>query len=50
MAAIEILKSTMRTRAYIEKADSEGKSLIDAMEQGEQDGIQTLEGVLEKRV
>jgi twitching motility protein PilT len=50
VAAIEILKSTMRTREYLEKGDSEGKSLIDAMEQGEQDGMQTFDGVIEKMV
>ena len=47
IAAIEILKSTMRTREYIEKGESEGKSLIDAMEQGDQDGMQTFDTVLE---
>jgi twitching motility protein PilT len=50
VAAIEILKSTMRTREYIERGDSEGKSLIDAMEQGDQDGMQTFDGVIEKMV
>jgi twitching motility protein PilT len=50
IAAIEILKSTMRTREYIEKGESEGKSLIDAMEQGEQEGMQTFDGVIEKMV
>ena len=50
IAAIEILKSTMRTREYIEKGESDGKSLIDAMEQGDQDGMQTFDGVLEKMV
>jgi twitching motility protein PilT len=50
VAAIEILKSTMRTREYIEKGESEGKSLIDAMEQGEQDGMQTFDGVIEGMV
>jgi twitching motility protein PilT len=50
VAAIEILKSTMRTRDYIEKGESDGKSLIDAMEQGEQDGMQTFDGVIEKLV
>jgi twitching motility protein PilT len=50
IAAIEILKSTMRTREYIEKGESEGKSLIDAMEQGDQDGMQTFDGVIEKFV
>ena len=50
VAAVEILKSTMRTREYIEKGESEGKSLIDAMEQGDQDGMQTFDGVLEKMI
>jgi twitching motility protein PilT len=50
VAAIEILKSTMRTREYIEKGESEGKSLIDAMEQGDQEGMQTFDGVIEKLV
>ncbi|HEY6806845.1 MAG TPA: PilT/PilU family type 4a pilus ATPase [Pyrinomonadaceae bacterium] len=50
IAAIEILKSTMRTREYIEKGESDGKSLIDAMEQGDQDGMQTFDGVIEKFV
>jgi len=50
VAAVEILKSTMRTREYIEKGESEGKSLIDAMEQGDQEGMQTFDGVLEKMI
>ena len=50
VAAIEILKSTMRTREYIEKGEGEGKSLIDAMEQGDQDGMQTFDSVIEQMV
>lgn len=50
VAAVEILKSTMRTREYIERGESEGKSLIDAMEQGDQEGMQTFDGVLEKMI
>jgi twitching motility protein PilT len=50
IAAVEILKSTMRTREYIEKGESEGKSLIDAMEQGDQEGMQTFDSVLEKMI
>jgi twitching motility protein PilT len=50
IAAIEILKSTMRTREYVEKGESEGKSLLDAMEQGDQDGMQTFDRVIEKFV
>src|SRR6476660_5168274 len=47
IAAIEILRSTMRTREYIEKGESEGKSLLDAMKQGDQEGMQTFDGVIE---
>ncbi len=50
LAAIEILKSTMRTREYVENGESEGKSLIDAMEQGDQDGMQTFDAVIEQMV
>lgn len=50
VAAIEILKSTARTRQYIEQGESEGKSLLDAMDQGELDGMQTFDGVLERFV
>jgi twitching motility protein PilT len=50
VAAIEILKSTSRTKEYIEKGETEGKSLQDAMEQGEQEGMQTFDGVIEKMI
>jgi twitching motility protein PilT len=50
VAAIEILKSTSRTREYIENGEKEGKSLMDAMEQGEQEGMQTFDGVLERLI
>ncbi|HLA11347.1 MAG TPA: PilT/PilU family type 4a pilus ATPase [Pyrinomonadaceae bacterium] len=50
VAAIEILKSTMRTREYLEKGESEGKSLVDAMEQGDQEGMQTFDRVIEQMV
>lgn len=50
IAAIEILKSTLRTREYIEKGEAEGKSLVDAMEQGDQEGMQTFDAVIEKMV
>jgi twitching motility protein PilT len=48
VAAVEILKSNARTREYMEHGDREGRSLIDAMDQGELDGMQTFDGVLEK--
>jgi twitching motility protein PilT len=47
MAAIEVLKSTLRTREYIEKGEREGKSLVDAMKDGEVDGMQCFDRVLE---
>src|SRR5262245_12456163 len=48
VAALEILKSTMRTRDYLERGESEGKSLLDAMRDGELDGMQYFDGELEK--
>jgi twitching motility protein PilT len=48
VAALEILKATMRTREYIEKGESEGKSLLDAMRDGELDGMQYFDGEIEK--
>jgi twitching motility protein PilT len=50
VAALEILKSTMRTREYIEKGEGEGKSLIDAMNDGGQEGMQHFDGELEKLI
>jgi twitching motility protein PilT len=47
IAAIEILKSTMRTREYVEKGESEGKSLLDAMRDGSTEGMQHFDGVLD---
>ena len=48
VAAIEILISTLRTREYVEKGESEGKTLVDAMEDGELDGMQHFDMVIEK--
>jgi len=50
VAAIEILKSTMRTRDYVQNGEREGQSLHDAMNDGELEGMQTFDGVLEKLV
>jgi twitching motility protein PilT len=48
IAAVEILKSTMRTREYVEKGESEGKSLLDAMRDGSTEGMQHFDGEIEK--
>ncbi len=50
MAIIEMLKSTMRTREYIESGEKEGRSLLDAMRDGAFDGMQYFDGELEKLV
>jgi twitching motility protein PilT len=48
VAVLEILKATMRTRDYIERGEEEGRSLLDAMRDGELDGMQHFDGELEK--
>ena len=48
VAALEILKSTMRTRDYVMKGESEGRSLTDAMHDGLVDGMQTFDDEIEK--
>jgi twitching motility protein PilT len=50
IAAVEVLKSNPRTREYIEKGESEGKSLLDAMRDGEIDGMQDFDSVIRKMV
>jgi twitching motility protein PilT len=50
MAVLEVLKSTMRTREYMQAGESEGKSLLDAMRDGELEGMQHFDGELEKLV
>ena len=48
IAAIEILKATMRTREYVEKGEGEGKTLLNAMRDGDTEGMQHFDGVIEK--
>ena len=50
VAAMELLKATSRTREYIERGEKEGKSLMDAMEQGEVEGMQTFDNQIEKLI
>jgi twitching motility protein PilT len=50
IAAVEILKSNPRTREYIEKGESEGKTLLDAIHDGELDGMQDFDSVLRKMI
>ncbi len=50
IAAIEILVSNSRTREYIEKGEKEGRSITDAMNDGEIEGMQTFDKELEKLI
>lgn len=50
IAVIEILKSIMRTREYVEKGEGEGKTLLDAMRDGGNDGMQHFDGEIEKLI
>lgn len=47
VAAIEILRSNQRTREYMEKGEREGKSLLDAIRDGNLDGMQCFDDELE---
>jgi twitching motility protein PilT len=48
IAAIEVLKASMRTREYVEKGESEGKSLLDAMRDGDTEGMQHFDAEIQK--
>jgi twitching motility protein PilT len=50
IAAVEVLKSTMRTREYVEKGEGEGKTLLDAMRDGSTEGMQHFDGEIEKLI
>jgi twitching motility protein PilT len=50
VAAFEILKSTLRTREYVQKGEAEGKSLLDAMRDGSMDGMQCFDDEIEKLI
>jgi len=51
IAAVEVLRATPRTREYIENGEAEGgKTLLDAMEDGELDGMQHFDKVIERMI
>ena len=50
IAVIEILKSTLRTREYVEKGESDGKTLLDAMRVGGEEGMQHFDGDIERLI
>ena len=50
VAAFEILKSTTRSREYVERGETEGKTLLDAMRDGDTDGMQCFDIEIEKLI
>jgi twitching motility protein PilT len=50
IAVFEVLKSTLRTRSYLEQGEKEGKTLLDAIKDGDQEGMQCFDAELEKLV
>jgi twitching motility protein PilT len=50
IAIVEILKSTLRTREYLEKGEHEGKTLLEAMQDGDNEGMQHFDGEIEKLI
>ena len=47
VAVVEILKATVRTREYLEKGELDGKTLLDAMRDGDTEGMQHFDGGIE---
>jgi twitching motility protein PilT len=50
MAVCEILRSNSRTREYVAEGEREGKSLLDAMEDGVLEGMQSFDYELERLI
>jgi twitching motility protein PilT len=50
VVVIEILKATLRTREYVEKGEVDGKTLLDAMRVGDQEGMQHFDGDIERLI
>jgi twitching motility protein PilT len=50
VAAFEVLKATLRTREYVQKGEGEGKTLLDAMRDGETEGMQCFDDEIEKLI
>ncbi len=48
VAVIEVLRSTQRTREYIQEGEKEGGTLLDAMYDGSLDHMQSFDGELER--
>lgn len=50
IAVAEILRSSQRTREYIDVGEADGKSLLDAMRDGKLDGMQDFDSVIRELI
>jgi twitching motility protein PilT len=50
VAVLEVLKSTLRTREYLERGEQEGKTLLDAMRDGDTEGMLHFDGSIEQLI
>jgi len=50
VAILEVLKGTLRTRGYVEQGEADGKTLLDAMKVGGDEGMQHFDGEIEKLI
>ncbi len=50
IAAVEVLRSSPRTREYVEAGEADGKSLLDAMRDGRLDGMQDFDTVIQDMI
>ena len=50
VAAVEVLKSTPRTREYLQSGETAGKTLLDAMRDGRHDGMQDFDAVIKEMI
>ena len=50
VAVLEILKATVRTREYLEKGELDGKTLLDAMRDGDTEGMLHFDGGIEQLI
>jgi len=50
VALLEVLRSTLRTREYVDQGEVDGKTLLDAMRSGSEDGMQHFDGEVERLI
>jgi len=50
VALLEVLRSTLRTREYVDQGEVDGKTLLDAMRTGSEDGMQHFDGEIERLI